>query len=55
MKKAAAGTTFEPIISNLKNENIFLFIPEGQAKPTYEAFKKWQKEVKGAVRKVYTK
>lgn len=46
MKKASEGSTFEKISENLKNENMFLFIPEGQAKPAFDAYKKWQKEVK---------
>jgi large subunit ribosomal protein L10 len=46
MKKAVEGTQFDKISENLKNENMFLFIPEGQAKPTYDAYRKWQKEMK---------
>ena len=46
MKKAVDGTSFSAVSSNLKYENIFLFVPEGQSKPAYTAFKKWQKEVK---------
>ena len=46
MKKAVEGTAFEVLATELKNENIFFFIPEGEAKPAYEGFKKWQKEVK---------
>jgi large subunit ribosomal protein L10 len=46
MRLAAQGTKFEPIGENLKQENIFIFIPEGEAKPTYDELKKWQKEVK---------
>lgn len=46
MKKAVEGTQFDKISENLKNENMFLFIPEGQAKPTYDAYRKWQKELK---------
>lgn len=30
----------------ISNENMFFFIPEGEAKPTFEAFQKWQKEIK---------
>jgi large subunit ribosomal protein L10 len=46
MKLAVKNTGFAPLSDNLKNENMFLFIPEGEAKPTYTAFKKWQKEIK---------
>lgn len=46
LRKAAEGTKFEPIGENLKEENMFIFIPEGESKPTYEELKKWQKEVK---------
>lgn len=46
MKIAVKGTGFEPIGSDLKDENMFFFIPEGEAKPAYAGFKKWQKEVK---------
>lgn len=44
--KAAIGTPFEPIGNGLRDQNIFFFIPESEAKPTYEGFKKWQKELK---------
>ena len=30
----------------LKNENMYFFIPEGEAKVTFAAFEKWKKEVK---------
>lgn len=46
MKKAVEGTQFDKLSDDLKNENMFLFIPEGQARPTYDAYRKWQKEVK---------
>ena len=43
---AAKGTKFEPIGEGLKEENMFVFIPEGEAKGAYEELKKWQKEIK---------
>ena len=46
MRKSVQGTTFEALLGNLKHENMFFFIPEGQAKAGFEAFKKWQKEIK---------
>jgi large subunit ribosomal protein L10 len=46
MRKAVEGTTFAPIAEGLRDENMFLFIPEGEARPTYEGVKKWMKEVK---------
>lgn len=46
MKKAVEGSQFAPLSKDLKQENVFLFIPEGQAKQTFDAYKKWQKEVK---------
>ena len=46
MRKAIEGTSFEVLKTVLKNENIFFFIPEGEAKPAMEGFKRWQKEIK---------
>ena len=46
MKKALEGTQFEVLSPTLKQENIFFFIPEGEAKPAMEGFKRWQKEIK---------
>jgi large subunit ribosomal protein L10 len=46
LRQAAIGTKFEQISEGLRDENMFLFIQEGEAKKTYEGFKKWQKEVK---------
>jgi large subunit ribosomal protein L10 len=43
---ASKDTPFEPIGSKVKQQNMFFFIPEGEAKPVFESFKKWQKEVK---------
>jgi large subunit ribosomal protein L10 len=43
IRKAAEGTKFEAIGEKLKQENIFIFIPEGESKPAYEELKKWQK------------
>lgn len=46
---AAKGTAFEAISTNgdgLGYQNIFLFIPEGEAKPAYKAYAAWRKEIK---------
>ena len=46
MKVALKGSEFESLGENLKNENMFFFIPEGEARTTYEEFEKWAKECK---------
>ena len=46
MKVALKGSEFESLGENLKNENMFFFIPEGEARSTYEEFEKWAKECK---------
>ena len=46
LRVAATGTKFESVGNGLKEENIFFFIEEGSSKETYDALKKWQKEVK---------
>lgn len=46
MSLAVGDTKFAPISQNLKGENMFLFIQEGEGKPTLDALKKWQKEIK---------
>jgi large subunit ribosomal protein L10 len=46
MQIAVKETPFEPIAETIKNENMFFFIPEGEAKPTYEGYKRWAKEIK---------
>ena len=46
MCKAVEGTSFAPISEGLRDENMFLFIPEGESKATYEGLKRWMKEVK---------
>ena len=46
LRKAAEGTQFSEIGVNLKDQNIFFFIPENEAKATIAGFKKWAKEVK---------
>merc|ERR1712146_719670 len=46
MKVALKGSEFESLGENLKNENMFFFIPEGEARTTYEEFEKWAKETK---------
>lgn len=43
---AIKGTNFEPLTPTLGDETMYLFIQEGDAKETFESFKKWQKEVK---------
>ena len=40
------GTPFEAMNKVMRDENMFLFVPEGEAKQSFEAFTKWQKEVK---------
>jgi len=44
---AVQGTSFEAITSEgtLENQNIFLFIPEGEAKAASKAYAAWRKEV----------
>lgn len=46
MRKAVEGTPFAALANDLKEQNMFFFIPEGDAKPVYAGYKKWQKEVK---------
>ena len=46
MRIASKDTQFGAIGDKLSYQNMFFFIPEGEAKVTYDAFKKWQKEVK---------
>lgn len=46
MKVALQGTDFESMSETIKNENMFFFIPEGEARSTFEEFEKWQKEYK---------
>lgn len=46
MKKCIEGTQFVSLADSLKYENMFFFLPEGQAKAGFAAFKKWQKEIK---------
>jgi len=46
MKVALEGTSFEALGDTITNENMFFFIPEGEARKTFEEFKKWQKETK---------
>jgi large subunit ribosomal protein L10 len=43
---AIKDTKFEAASENLKGENMYLFIQEGEGRPTYDGLKKWQKEVK---------
>merc|ERR1711907_921316 len=45
MKLALQESDFESMSEKLDKENMFLFVPEGETKATYDAFKKWQKEV----------
>jgi len=46
MRKAIEGTKFEAMTDSLTQQNMFLFIQEGESKSTYDSLKKWQKEVK---------
>jgi large subunit ribosomal protein L10 len=46
MRKSVADTQFSSIIDSLKHESLFFFVPEGLAKTGFDAFRKWQKEVK---------
>ena len=43
---ATEDTKFAPIKDGLRDENLFLFVAEGDAKPVWEAYKKFQKEAK---------
>jgi len=45
MKLALQESDFDSMSEKLDKENMFLFVPEGETKSTYDAFKKWQKEV----------
>merc|ERR1719231_1435758 len=45
MKLAIKDSPFEGMAEKLTLENMFLFVPEGETKATYDAFEKWQKEV----------
>ena len=45
-RKAIEGTPFDSLKEGLRDENMYLFISEGESKPTYESLKKWQKEIK---------
>jgi large subunit ribosomal protein L10 len=46
MKVALEGTEFESMRDTISHENLFFFIPEGDARQTFEEFEKWQKEAK---------
>lgn len=46
MRLAVKDTQFAPLGDVLRDENMFLFIAEGEAKATYDGLKKWRKEVK---------
>lgn len=46
MRLAVADSPFAPLADTLRDENMFLFIAEGEAKATYDGLKKWRKEVK---------
>lgn len=46
MRKAVEGTQFSSMVDNLSHSTLFFFVPEGKAKQGYDAFKKWQKEIK---------
>ena len=46
MKIAVQDTPFSSLAEqdDVVNSNIFFFIPEGESKPTFKAFKKWTKD-----------
>lgn len=46
MRLIVKDTQFAPLGDKLRDENMFLFIPEGDAKATYDGIKRWRKEVK---------
>jgi len=46
LKKALEGSAFEAMNAQIRDENMYFFIPEGEAKLTMESFKKWQKDIK---------
>jgi large subunit ribosomal protein L10 len=46
MRIAVKETQFAALGDSLRDENMFLFIVEGEAKATYEGLKRWRKEVK---------
>jgi ribosomal protein L10 len=45
-KKVIQGTQFEPLAKTIRDETMYLFVPEGDAKSAYDAYKKWQKDFK---------
>lgn len=46
LRIAVNHTQFQPIGDDMKQSNMYLFIPQGKAKAALDAFRKWQKEVK---------
>lgn len=46
MRIAVRHTQFECLIPFLKHESMYFFIAEGEQKKSFQAFKKWQDEVK---------
>jgi large subunit ribosomal protein L10 len=46
MRLAVKDSPFAPLADSLRDENMFLFIAEGEAKATYDGLKKWRKEAK---------
>lgn len=48
MRIAVKNTKYECMVPHLKQESIYFFIPEGEQKKTFQAFRKWQDEVKRA-------
>lgn len=46
MRIAVKETPFEKLSEHVAEQNMFMFIPEGEAKPAYAAYKKFQKEFK---------
>lgn len=43
-RRALDGTKWEPMQSTLKENNVYLFIPEGCFRAVYEQYKRWREE-----------
>lgn len=46
LRVSLRGTPFESLGSQVRDETVYFFIPEGYAKETYEGYQKWRKEAK---------
>lgn len=46
MRIAVRNTQFECLIPHLKHESMYFFIAEGEQKKSFQAYKKWQEEIK---------